>query len=367
MKLKNCDKKSLLTIILFLAVYLFFIIFKIVTPDQDYSMSERRALKKNPAVKMEELLSGNYMEKFDDYTLDQFPLRDSLRSVKAYMTKNILFQKDNHGLYYKNNHLSKIEYPANMEKLERAYNKLTQIYDEYISKSNCKTYLSVIPDKNNFLAEKNYLSLNYDAVINDTKNALDFASYIDIASMLSLDDFYFTDQHWKQECIIDIAKKIADAMNTEFKQNFIVNELDGWFYGTYYGQSALKVRPDKIKYLTNESMKDCTVTSYNTGKPQPVAIYDMKKAVGRDSYEMFLNGSDAVLEIENPNSLTNKELVVFRDSFGSSLVPLLMQSYGKITLIDLRYIQSSMIKNFVEFNNQDVLFLYSTLVLNSAF
>ena len=56
--------------------------------------------------------------------------------------------------------------------------------------------------------------------------------------------------------------------------------------------------------------------------------------------------------------------MLFRDSFGSSIAPLLIENYRKITLIDLRYINSELLSEYVEFNNQDVLFLYSGVVLN---
>ena len=71
-----------------------------------------------------------------------------------------------------------------------------------------------------------------------------------------------------------------------------------------------------------------------------------------------------MISIENPNSKNNKELLLFRDSFGSSIAPLLIQNYSKITLVDLRYISSKMLGEFIKFNDQDVLFLYSTVVLN---
>lgn len=368
MEMKNCKIKNFLTVILVLILYLGFIIFKIIFPSQDYSMSERRVLKKLPQIKMEELLSGKYMEKFDDYTLDQFPLRDSLRSVKANISKNILFQKDNHGLYYKQGHLSKIEYPANDEKIERAMNKIREVYDKYISGTKCKTYLSIIPDKNYFLASKNgYLSMDYPKVVDGIKDGLNFAEYIDIAQLLSLDDFYFTDQHWKQECIVDIGETISKKMDIPFENNFLVQTLAPPFYGAYYGQAALNVKPDEIKYLTSDTLNKCKVTSYNTGVAQPSAVYDMNKAKGRDPYEMFLSGSDALLVIDNPECTTGRKLVVFRDSFGSSLIPLMAFGYSQITLVDLRYIQSPLIKNYIDFDDQDVLFLYSTLVLNTSF
>ena len=95
-------------------------------------------------------------------------------------------------------------------------------------------------------------------------------------------------------------------------------------------------------------------------------MYDMEAAVGRDPYEMFLCGSDPLVTIENPDAKTDKELVIFRDSFGSSLTPLLSEGYAKIYVVDIRYIQSAMLGNFIDFNNQDVLFIYSTLLLNSS-
>ena len=55
-----------------------------------------------------------------------------------------------------------------------------------------------------------------------------------------------------------------------------------------------------------------------------------------------------------------------RDSFASSLAPLLVSGYRKITLVDLRYISGDMIGNFIDFKDQDVLFLYSTLILNNS-
>ena len=57
---------------------------------------------------------------------------------------------------------------------------------------------------------------------------------------------------------------------------------------------------------------------------------------------------------------------MFRDSFGSSLAPLLAGSYRKITLIDLQYISSDLLESYVCFQEQDVLFLYSALIWNQS-
>ena len=63
----------------------------------------------------------------------------------------------------------------------------------------------------------------------------------------------------------------------------------------------------------------------------------------------------------------NLELLIFRDSFGSSITPLLIPYYSKITLIDNRYINSKNFVKYIEFTNQDILFLYSTMIVNNSF
>ena len=45
---------------------------------------------------------------------------------------------------------------------------------------------------------------------------------------------------------------------------------------------------------------------------------------------------------------------------------LTIQDYAKVTLVDIRYIQIDVLERFLEFKGQDVLFLYSTLVLNNS-
>ena len=132
----------------------------------------------------------------------------------------------------------------------------------------------------------------------------------------------------------------------------------------YYGQAALPMTPDRIHYLSNEVLENCTVKCHDNGLESEV--YDMTKLQSRDLYDIFLSGGAAVLEITNPAGQGGRELIVFRDSFGSAIVPLLVHDYAKVWVLDTRYVSPAMLGQFVEFAGQDVLFLYSTLILNSS-
>lgn len=341
-------------------------------PDQSYSESERRVLAKRPELTIEGVINGRFMADFDSYTLDQFVGRDVFRSIKAGVSQWIFRQKDNNGLYLAGGHISKLEYPMNLPGIQQSLAKQQAVYDTYLKGTDCRVYQSVIPDKNCFLApEYGYPHIDYKEYVQQIQNGTPYAEYIDIFDLLSLDDFYRTDQHWKQECIVDVAERIGSAMGAEVYSEYREMVVEHPFYGAYYAQAALPHEADTITYLTNELLESCTVVSFNTGAEKPAKMYDLEKAQGRDPYEMFLSGSDALLVIERPESgdneavrevKTGRELVVFRDSFGSSLVPLLVPGYDTITVVDLRYLKTEMIGNYVEFEDQDVLFIGCTLV-----
>ena len=361
--MKTNVKNKILSIVL-IVFFLGFSVFSWLKPPTDFSDSERRKLAQFPVVSVSNIFSGKFMKDFETYSTEQFPLRDSFRQIKALVNKYVLLQKDNNDLFVKDGYIGKIEYPLDEASVSLAVKKFRYVYDKYINGTNAKVYFSVIPDKNYFLVEDDYLSIDYDKMLSQIKTEADFMSYIDITRLLTLESFYKTDTHWRQEEILPVAKKIASAMGVELKGEYDVKTLDNDFYGVYHGQSALPLSAEEIKYLTNNTLENVKVYNFESGKE--ISVYDMEKAYGKDPYEMFLSGSLSLLSIENENATTDKELIIFRDSFGSSLAPLLAEGYKKITVVDIRYIHPNTLENYIEFSNQDVLFIYSTSVLNNS-
>lgn len=357
--------KNIITTVLFAVLIFSVSAVCILKPQGEYSPGERRALAKMPEFSAQSLFSGEFTDGFENYSTDQFPFRENLRTVKALFATGALGKLDNNGLFASQGHLSKLDSPQNEDMMDYAANKFLEIKNKYIKNDNI--YFAIVPDKNFILApEGGYPSLDYDVFAESMKSRTQYMKYIDITPMLSLDDYYKTDSHWRQESITDIAGYIANEMGADIPQEYTENTLENPFYGVYAGQSALPAKPDTIKYLTNDVMSGFKVTYFGSGKPEQGEMYDMEKAFGKDPYEMFLSGSMPLLTIENPNAGNDKELVIFRDSFGSSLAPILAQGYSKTTVIDIRYMQSAFIGNFVDFENADTLFIYSTSLLNNS-
>ena len=187
------------------------------------------------------------------------------------------------------------------------------------------------------------------------------AEYVDIFDYLTLENYYRTDTHWRQEMLQPVAKQLCDALDIPLGGDYTRHTLQG-FKGVYYGQSALSPQPDDLVYLSNGILTNCTVYDYETG--QTTGIYNREKFEGKDGYDVFLGGTKALLRIDNPNAETDRELVVFRDSFGSSLIPLLVQGYKSIYVVDIRYVMPDAIPHYMDMAGKDTLFLYSALILN---
>ena len=71
--------KNKILIILFCCYIFGFGLFSLVDTDKEISFTERRKLDKVPKFE----LTNEYVDKLDSYLVDQFPLRDEYRGVKA--------------------------------------------------------------------------------------------------------------------------------------------------------------------------------------------------------------------------------------------------------------------------------------------
>lgn len=360
MKIKNLVVT--VAFVLFIAVFFFLCIFHAPLAASE---SERRPLAQLPDITFDGVISGDTISDFEDYTVDQFPFRDAFRKLYTWYRFNIMQLKDTNDLAIEDGYIAKVESGLNEESVEHALGRFSYIYETYLKDSGGKTYFALVPDKNYyFSAEYDYISLDYARMIELLKAGLPEAEFIELFDKLTLEDYYKTDTHWSQDKILAVRDAIAAKLGiTGLSSVYTVKELYP-FYGVYHGQSALDLPADTICYLTNEILDACTVYDYETGKT--TGIYDLAKFDSKEPYDIFLSGTKAMLRIDNPNVETERELVIFRDSFGSSLIPLLAEGYSSIYIVDIRYVASSMVGNYIDFAGKDTLFLYSTLVLNDS-
>lgn len=319
-----------------------------------------------PQLSWSKIQDKSYMEDLEAYLLDHFPFRDGLRRVKAYFAYDVLGQLENNDIYVVDGYAGKLEYPLRESSIEKAAGKMQELKNQYFPRS--EVYYAIVPDKNFFLAKENgYPSLDYEKIRTLMQEKLTDMTYIDIWDTLTIEDYYRTDTHWRQECLQQTVERLGEEMGfVQYLMTDYETQEIPEFYGVYYGQSALPLSSESLYYLTNDTIREATQWSLETDQTQ--GIYMSEEEAGFDKYNIYLSGAQALQVIKSPLARTQKRLIIFRDSFTSSLAPLLLGAYQEIVLVDTRYISPVLLGEYVDFEAPDtqVLFLYNTLLLNNS-
>ena len=356
----NDKIKDIVVTIIFLFTIIALFLINIIKEDTDISLAERRKLATMPELTTKSLFDGTYFKKFDSYVTDQFVERDAFRKIKIDIELSTKGEYNN--LYLYDDYIIEEIFPLNSNSINNLTNKINYIKDTYLN-DNSNIYYTIIPDKNYFINNGN-LKLDYNKLQDMMKNNLSNINYINIFDKLTLDNYYKTDTHWKEEDLFNVANTIANQMNFDITNNNVVNTITT-FKGSYAGRLSVTKDIDTIKTISNPSIDNSSVYNYETKKYTD--IYDYTKINSLDKYDIYLSGAVPIIDIINNNTSSDKELIVFRDSYGSSLIPLLIEGYKKITVIDIRYISSKILNKYIDFNDQDVLFMYSILTINNSF
>ncbi len=357
---KTKIKNTIFIIILALTSLVF-----IILPKNYFSKAERRQLAKRPELSWEEIRSGNFIDDWEVYFQDHFPFRDSMRYQRFKFDLNILNKKDSQDYFIKNNYMSKIQYDFKAKSFEKSADYDLDMANKLFP--NNKVHYAIIPNKNYYLIDKDYYKLDYDYYENiyDERVRGDMAK-VDLRNRLTLDSYYKTDIHWRQEKIVGLARDIMTNMGCHLRLNDYGIKSYGKFRGSYGSSLNNKKIEDDLIVVLGPTI--ASGRARNLLNDEEMDIYVAKESISPDPYNIYLKGPMELIEIRK-NSFTEakgKTLYLIRDSFGSSLAPLLLEGYDRIILIDPRYMSKKLVGNYIEPKiDDDVLFLHSIDMLNN--
>ena len=340
----------------------FFILSRIVTPPA-ILRAERRAPARLPPLSLNTVVSGEFMDRFENYAADSFPFRDNFRSLSSAMVFGMFMQNDKNGLYMDENGAGEFRTinPDSVKQLSR------QIQTVANAMSGVNIYYAYIPDKSIY-SNKNLPG--FDPVLAEkllSENpGMDEYTFISLENALDADSYYRTDLHWDQVKIESVLAALGASMGFNADMNRFSEEYAGEFEGVYSGQIALPIGTDSLYFLSNPSLSAMYLNE-RTMELESGPVYNWDRITGLDAYDFFLSGAQPLIILENNDSANDRELYLFRDSFSSSLAPLLASAYSKIIVIDLRYIDMRTLSRYIDFKSEsDALFLYSTQILNNS-
>ncbi len=314
---------------------------------EEISIYERRKLKAFPKIND----NNNFFDDLDKYLSDHFIIRQDFREVKGFVNYNLFNISINNKVTIKDDYLFELT-ETNYKSLDNIVAKVNDIVEKF----NISDYEFIaIPLKNHYAGLDNvseeideYLGVRMD-------------NYHSLKDLLSLSDYYHTDIHLKQDRLGSVVSKILELCDVEEKDiEYSFNTYDK-FYGSLYAKMAISMKPDTITYLTNDLLDSIKV--YSVEDKDLLDVYNVSELESLDPYSIYLNGPKAYLKIVNKN-VEDRKLIIFRDSYTSSIAPLLVPYFSEIELIDLRYYGSDLLN--ID-GNTKVLFIYGSEVLNNSF
>lgn len=322
---------------------------------EEISYTERRKLKSFPSQ-----FNKDYFNDIDDYLSDHFIFRDLYLKIHSFSAIYLFNNQDIDGVYRDGDYLFMMDRVIDDKSVDNFVNKINIISNDYFADNN--KYFMPIPLKNHYLVD-NDLDYSYDELLSKL-DKID-AELIDIKDDLSLESYYYSDLHWRQEYLDKVIDTFFEKTGLiHIKEDYTENSYTP-FYGSYYAYYGGIAKYDNIIYLNSESFDDIKI--YSLDKDGETSVYD-KSALGSiDSYSVYLDGPSSYLKIENSNSITEQKLIIFGDSYASSLIPLLIPSFKQIEVVDLRYYNSSYLKELNLDSEATVLFIYGSQIINNSY
>jgi hypothetical protein len=383
--MKKANIQGLALITIFLLTIFGFFIFTFVTPSKSMSLLENRNLAQRPDLNSENLLTGEYSKRFEQYYNDQFPMRDTFIETNSRINKNFLRQNIIDDVYVSDDGylLSQIAEGTSADAKGIA-SGINELADD-LAKKNIGVYTALMPNKPTMMENKfpsyfpSYGQKNMDLLYKELdENTHPIDSRATLEKHMNEDYmFFYSDHHWQAKAAFyayqNVMSEIIDKENMKdsiSQYNDYSWELKG---KPFYGSDARKTtsanakKADKI--LVAELKKNHKPYVMKWGIKKRSGLYNTDFLTMEDlytnRYQAYLGGDFAQLTITNPNQTNNKKLLVIKDSYANAFVQFLVPHYKEIHVLDLRHYNKMPIEKYVVENKIDQIVLLNNI--NSIF
>lgn len=170
--------------------------------------------------------------------------------------------------------------------------------------------------------------------------------------------FYRTDHHWNADGVYAAYCDYAACLGRTAlpRDAFYSHTVDG-YVGSTRSRSALWLTPGERMTLFEPMCRVRVTFSDREGTFDSLLFWENLSSY--DWYPVFVDGNHPVTVIENLDAQGDDVLLLVKDSFANSLVPLLTPSYRKLVMVDPRYYRGSVSELCAAHGATELLFCYS--------
>ena len=336
----------------------------ILMHNKPFSENENRMLQQAPELSGRTLLSGRFMTQAEDFVADQFFLRDDWISLKLGMDKRIGRQESN-GVYLgKDGYLIEPAVTPNFTDLDHNLDAIKAFAKAHPDQNIVMTVVpnavyvcpQLLPD--GVPSRDQGEDLSY--VQSKLASSLD---YVDLAPVLKEHSeealYYKSDHHWTSLGAKYAFDELAPSLGIEdpIKDYDIMTVTDD-FSGTMASTSGDFAVKDSIDIYVPQAEDLAYVVEFGDIQKKSATIYNSEALSSKDKYEVFLGGNYSYISIKTTVE-TDRNLLLFKDSYANAFVQFLLPYYRNIVIIDPRYYSDDCEKLIKEREITDVMFLYN--------
>ena len=357
------NKKAMWAEVLIFLTFIFgFFIANLVVPDREMSEQENKSLQQLPKFSFEALFDKTFTKQFEDYTSDQFVLRDQWITLKAAAELALGKEENNDVSYGEDQTLIEGFTAPEQSTLDANMGFVNAL----VGNTDAEVYFGIIPEKSEIWADKlpPRTPNDSEAELIEYCYGLSQAHNVDLLSPLREHSdeyiYYRTDHHWTSLGAYYGFTAVGEAMGLDvpalesYTDRRFVSDS---FYGTTWSESGFSwVKPDSMEIFV-DAPEGLEITSYPQGSPVEGKLYDESKLAVKDKYSMFMGGNCPLHEIVTGSD--GPSLLIIRDSYTDSLIPFLLEDFSEIHVIDLRYYRMSVADYIAQNGFDKVLVLYS--------
>lgn len=347
----------------FLLMIVVFFLANLFTADKEFSDTENRSLAQKPEFSWAALWDGSYFDGLTDHYADQFFVRDGWISLKM-KEDTLLGRKDVSGVFLgSDNYLIPEPETPNAVALQ---NTIQAINEFATSHKDISMRMMVVPGAAAILTDR----LPKNAPVRDQLSDIDLVrsglygnvQFLDVTDTLKAhaDEaiFYRTDHHWTSLGAYYAFQATTGLMGIGTPvSDYDIYTVTNDFEGTLSSKSGSHQVLDFIDiYVPKAGDLEYFVTYPDQTKT--CSLYESEMLEAKDKYTVFFGGNHSLVEIRTTAD-TNRNLLIFKDSFANCYVQFLIPYYDKIFMVDPRYYYDDLNTVLTAGGVTDVLFLYS--------
>jgi len=383
-----------LTIALFAAVTLAIPAVTAVLPKQERSENENRTLAEFPdlvdhtrmdkaeglgdvvgAIKWDYITvrdKDSWMDDFETYFADHLVGREDWVRTKNEIEK-LAGKKEINGVYTLDDQMIQVFKEYNEDDVLKSLNAMNKFAETHpdmqvslmLAPTAQEIFSSEIPSYAGYLSEKSFIDECYKKMNGITT--------IDSLSFLSghKNDyvFYRTDHHWTSLGAYYAYCAAAKTLgySSYGLDSFNIETASSSFRGTLYSKTLdNSVTPDSIDYYMLASGEPKIKMTVSDGRKETEydSLYIRSYLDVKDKYSSFTGSNSPLVTIETDVN-NGKNLLLIKDSYAHSLVPFLSKHYSKITMVDMRYINTDL-NNLIDLSEyQQTMFMFNVVSFSS--